>query len=187
MNVIISVIYYILIVLFMFGYIACFILNLIRAVQVNKGMKEEYNTIKAKVIEVIKEKKRVFVKVEYLSTANFTKFVDFYEFTEREFNDQYYVDQELEIYYPKVDKVKRVTCFPTYLEGEKIKIKSAPIVTDVILAVVGILMTGWFTSLVIKLGGQTLESETMQTDFTFPSFWISAPNWERSPRPMRMS
>lgn len=153
MNVIISVIYYILIILFMFGYIACFILNLIRAVQVNKGMKEEYNTIKAKVIEVIKEKKRVFVKVEYLSTANFTKFVDFYEFTEREFNDQYYVDQELEIYYPKVDNVKRVTCFPTYLEGEKIKIKSAPIITDVILAVVGILMTGWFTSLVIKLGG----------------------------------
>ena len=28
-----------------------------------------------------------------------------------------------------------------------------PIVTDIILAVVGVLMTGWFTSLIIQLGG----------------------------------
>ncbi len=153
MNEIISIIYYIFIVLFMLGYIACFIINLVRAIKVNNEMKKAYNTIKAKVIEIIKDKKRVYVKVEYTSNINFVKFVEFYEFTEKEFNDQYYVDQELEIYYPNVDNMKRVTCFPTYLQGEKIKVKTAPIVTDAILAVVGILMTGWFTSLIINLGG----------------------------------
>lgn len=178
MNVIISVIYYILIVLFMFGYIACFILNLIRARKVNKEMQIAHNVIKANVVEVIKEKKRVYVKVEYTSTTNFVKFVEFFEFTEREFNDQYYVGQELEVYYPNVDNMKRVTCFPTYLEGEKIKVKTGPVVTDAILAVVGILMTAWFTSLIIQLGGfyifndgNTSASATMDCT-SFSSFLI---------------
>ena len=57
MGVFLSVLYYIFIVLFMFAYIACFIINLIRAIRVNKGMKESYNTVKAKVTEIIHEKK----------------------------------------------------------------------------------------------------------------------------------
>ena len=116
-------------------------------------MKVSYQTLKGKVIEVIKEKKRIYVKVEYMSPTNHINFVDFFEFTEKEFNDQYYVDQEIEIYYPNVDEFKRVTCFPTYLQGEKIKVKMGPVVTDLILAIVGILMTAWFTSLIIQLGG----------------------------------
>lgn len=153
MGVFLSVLYYIFIVLFMFAYIVCFIINLVRAIRVNKGMKESYNTVKAKVTEVIREKKRVYVKVEYVSPSNYVKFVDYFEFTEKEFADQYYVDQEVDIYYPKVDDVKRVTCFPTYLEGRKIKIQAGPIVTDALLAVVGIAMTGWFTSLIVATGG----------------------------------
>lgn len=150
---ILSVLYYVLIVLFMFAYIACFIINLVRAIKVNKSMKVSYETVKGKVLEIIKEKKRVYVKVEYMSPSSRINFVDFFEFTEKEFNDQYYVDQEIEIYYPNVCEFKRVTCFPTYLQGEKIKVKMGPVVTDLILAIVGILMTGWFTSLVIQLGG----------------------------------
>jgi hypothetical protein len=148
-----SIGYYILIVLFMFMYIACFILNLIRAIKVNKSMKVSYETVKGKVLEIINEKKRVYVKVEYMSPTNHINFVDFFEFTEKEFGDQYYVDQEVEIYYPNVSNFKRVTCFPTYLQGEKIKVKMGPVVTDLILAIVGVLMTGWFTSLIIQLGG----------------------------------
>ncbi len=148
-----SIGYYILIILFMFAYIACFVINLVRAINVNNSMKTSYETVKGKVIEVIKEKKRVYIKVEYMSPTNHINFVDFFEFTEKEFNDQYYVDQEVEIYYPNVKEFKRVTCFPTYLQGEKIKIKMGPVVTDLILAIVGILMTGWFTSLIIQLGG----------------------------------
>lgn len=174
MNQVISIIYYIFIVLFMFGYIACFFINLIRANKVNKKMHIEHNTIKAKVIEIIKEKKRVYVKVEYISSVNYIKFNDFYEFTEKEFNDQYYVDQEIEIYYPKVENDERVKCFPTYLQGEKIKVKSGPVITDAILAVVGILMTGWFTSLIIQLGGfyifndgnTSLDTAASCTDFS---------------------
>ena len=148
-----SIGYYILIILFMFAYIACFVINLVRAIIVNNSMKVSYETVKGKVIEVIKEKKRVYIKVEYMSPTNHINFVDFFEFTEKEFNDQYYVDQEVEIYYPNVKEFKRVTCFPTYLQGEKIKIKLGPVVTDLILAIVGVLMTGWFTSLIIQLGG----------------------------------
>lgn len=153
METFLSIVYYILIVLFMGVYIASFIINLIRAIKIQKSMQKEHAKVSAKVIEVIRDRKRVFVKVEYLSPKNFVKFVDFFEFTEKEFKDQYYVDQELEIYYPKVDGLKRVTCFPTYLEGQKIAMVKAPIVTDAILALVGIFMTGWFTSLVINAGG----------------------------------
>lgn len=160
MNVALSIIYYICIVAFMLGYIVCFIINLVRAIKVNNGMKKEYNAVKAKVVEIIREKKRVFVKVEYVSPTNFVKFVDYFEFSEKAFNDQYYVDQELEIYYPKVDELKRVTCFPTYLEGNQIKIKAAPIVTDAFLAFVGMFMTGWFTTLIIRSGGFNIFNET---------------------------
>lgn len=160
MNVVLSIIYYICIVAFMFGYIVCFIINLIRAIKVNNSMKEDYSKVNANVVEVIHEKKRVYVKVEYVSPTNFVKFVDYFEFTEKSFNDQYYVDQELGIYYPKVDDLKRVTCFPTYLEGNKIKIKAAPLVTDAFLAIVGIFMTGWFTTLIIKSGGFNIFNST---------------------------
>lgn len=160
MNVALSIIYYICIVAFMLGYIVCFIINLVRAIKVNNGMKKEYNAVKAKVVEIIREKKRVFVKVEYVSPTNFVKFVDYFEFSEKAFNDQYYVDQELEIYYPKVEELKRVTCFPTYLEGNQIKIKAGPIVTDAFLAFVGMFMTGWFTTLIIRSGGFNIFNET---------------------------
>lgn len=153
MEIFLSVFYYILIVLFMIVYIGCFIINLVRAIKVQKNMKQGYASVKAKVLEIIHDRKRVYVKVEYMSPTNYVKFIDFFEFTEKEFKDQYYVDQELEIYYPKVADMKRVTCFPTYLEGQKISIKKGPIVTDLILAFVGVFMTGWFTSLVIAAGG----------------------------------
>ena len=48
MGVFLSVLYYIFIVLFMFAYIACFIINLIRAIRVNKGMKESYRYLLSK-------------------------------------------------------------------------------------------------------------------------------------------
>lgn len=153
MEIFFSVVYYILIILFMLAYMACFVINLIRAIKVQKEMDKECASVKGKVIEVIKDRKRVYVKVEYMSPTNFVKFVDFFEFTEKEFKDQYYVDQELDIYYPKVENLKRVTCFPTYLEGQKIAIKKGPVVTDLILAIVGIFMTGWFTSLIVAAGG----------------------------------
>ena len=73
-----SVFYYILIVLFMIAYIACFIINLVRAIKVNKSMKVSYETVKGKVLEIIKEKKRVYVKVEYMSPSSRINFVDFF-------------------------------------------------------------------------------------------------------------
>lgn len=153
MDIVLSVVYYIFMCFFMVAYTGCFIINFIRAYKINKSMKVSYATVKAKVIEIVKEKKRIFVKIEYMSPTNYIKFIDFVEMTEKEFNDQYYVDQEIEIYYPKVDDLKRVTCFPIYLEGQPIKMKAGPLVSDFLLACVSIFMVGWVTTLVINLGG----------------------------------
>lgn len=62
MNVVLSIIYYICIVAFMFGYIVCFIINLIRAIKVNNSMKEDYSKVNAKVVEVIHEKNVYMLK-----------------------------------------------------------------------------------------------------------------------------
>lgn len=153
MDIVLSVVYYIFMCFFMVAYTGCFVVNFIRAYKINKIMKVKYLSVNAKVIEIIKEKKRVFVKVEYKSATNYVNFIDFFELTEKEFKDQYYVDQELKIYYPNVDDLKRVTCFPTYLEGQPIKMKTGPLVSDFLLAAVSIFMVGWVTTLVIKLGG----------------------------------
>lgn len=148
---ILGIIYYVFIVAFMVAYTICFIINLIRAIKVKKSMKKECASVNGKVIEIVKEKKRVFVKVEYVSPVNRVRFVDYFEFSEKEFADQYYVDQEVQIYYPKTENEKRITCFPTYLEGMKIKIQSGPIVTDAMFMGVGIFMTVWLTYLIIQI------------------------------------
>lgn len=163
METFLSIVYYILIILFMLAYIGCFVLNLIRAIKMQKAMKVEHEKVPAKVLEIIRERKRVFVKVEYMSPTSYVKFIDYFEMAEKEFKDQYYVDQELEIYYPKVEGIKRITCFPTYLEGQKIAIKAGPLVTDGILGLVGIFMTGWFTTLIIAAGGFYIFHEANMT------------------------
>ncbi|MEI3505332.1 MAG: hypothetical protein V8Q77_03545 [Bacilli bacterium] len=115
-----SIAYITIIMGFMVVYITAFVLNLIRAKKVNKEMKKSCRSVKGKIVEIVKEKKRVFIRVEYTSPSNYTKFVDYFDLTEKEFNDQYYVDQEVEIYYPQIENWKPVTCFPTYLEGQPI-------------------------------------------------------------------
>lgn len=150
MDVFFSILYYALIIAFTIAYSTSFVLNLIREIKVTKDMKTNANKVKAKVIEIIEEKKRVYVKVEYVSPVNYVKFVDFFEFTKKEFNNQYYVDQEIEIYYPNIDNLKRVTYFPTFLSEDKIKLKISPLFTDALLAFVGGFIIGWLTNQAIK-------------------------------------
>lgn len=121
-------------------YIYSFILNLKRALDVNKVIKNNPKYVEAKVIEVVKQKTRVYVKVEYVSTNNMLKFSDVFELTEKEFNDQYYEGQELKIYYADTKELKKVNCFPTYLEGQKMKIEKGPLFTDVFMVVGGLYM-----------------------------------------------
>ncbi len=160
---VLGIIYYVFIAAFMIAYVVSFIINLIRAIKVNKGMHQECQHVVGKVIEIVQEKKSVFVKVEYVSPVNRVRFVDYFEFSKKEFADQYYVDQEVKIYYPKVENVKKVTCFPTYIEGRKIKIQSGPIVTDAMFMGVGIFMTVWLTYFFIKLKSFDLLT-ILQTD-----------------------
>ncbi len=152
MEIVLSVAYYVLVIAFMLAFIASFIVNIIRALKVNKSMQEKCEKVSGKVTEIIKERKRVFVKVEYIAKTNYTKFFDYFEFTENEFKDQYYVDQEIEIYYPNIDNIKRVTCFPTFLSGQKIKPKFSAIVSDGLLAFVGIFVFGVFTNMIKTYG-----------------------------------
>ena len=182
MELVLSIAYYVLIILFMLAFIASFIVNIVRSLKVNKGMKEKVEKVSGKVTEVVKEKKRVFVKVEYTAKSNHTKFYDYFEFTENEFKDQYYVDQEIEIYYPNIDDVKRVTCFPTYLTGQAIKPKFGPIVSDGLLAFVGIFVFYIFTNMIKSFGTVNFFSEDVlgtanATDCTtmYPTLMIMLP------------
>jgi hypothetical protein len=109
------------------------IINLVRAIKINKLIKTDPDFVEGKVIEIIKEKTRVYVRVEYYSKVNMLKFTELFELTHKEFNDQYYEGQDVKIYFPKVDHLKRVTYFPTYLEGQKMGLEAGAIFTEVIL------------------------------------------------------
>lgn len=148
---VLSICYIALIYIFMAMYIVCFVMNIVRANKVNKELKKEdgLKSVKGKVIEIIKDRKKYFVRVEYVSATNGVKFVDYFEMTETEFNDQYYVDQEVEIYYPEVSNWKKVTYFPVYLEGQPIKVKKSALITDGMFAGVGIFMAIWITTTAI--------------------------------------
>ena len=60
-----SIAYITIIMGFMVVYITAFVLNLIRAKKVNKEMKKSCRSVKGKIFEIVKEKKRVFIRVEY--------------------------------------------------------------------------------------------------------------------------
>ena len=138
MNFILNLLVIIATAVFALAYLANLIINLIRALKVNKLMKEDPDFVEGKVIEVIKQKTRVYVRVEYTSKVNMLKFTELFELTQKEFNDQYYEGQDVKIYYPKLNKDEKVTCFPTYLEGQKITLEAGPLVTDVILLAGGV-------------------------------------------------
>jgi hypothetical protein len=119
MNLFINIVFLVIVCGFTLLYLFNLALNYFRALAVNKKIKEHPLTVDAKVIDVIKDKKRVFVKVKYSSPTNYVLLSDVFEFTESEFFDQYYVGQDVKIIYPELSSNKKVTCFPTYLAHEE--------------------------------------------------------------------
>ena len=59
-------------------------------------MKEDPDFVEGKVIEVIKQKNRVYVRVEYTSKVNMLKFSELFQLTYKEFNESSLV-AELEL------------------------------------------------------------------------------------------
>lgn len=114
-------------------FLASLIINLVRALKVNKLIKLDPDFVEGEVIEIIKNKNNVFVRVEYVSKINMLKFTELFQLTQKEFNDQYYEGQKVKVYYPKLEGVKTVTCFPTYLEGQKMSISAGQLFTDILL------------------------------------------------------
>lgn len=122
---------------FMILYIFTFVLNLVRAIKVKNEMKESNSEIKGIVTGIDKVKKTVYVKVKYVSRQNGCEFMDYYQFTEHDFKDQYYVDQEVTLIYANLKNVKKIHCFPVYLKEMPIKIEKGPVVTDLMVALGG--------------------------------------------------
>ena len=127
-------------------FLASLIINLVRALKVNKLIKLDPDFVEGKVIEIIKNKNQVFVRVEYTSKINMLKFSELFQLTYKEFNDQYYEGQAVKVYYPKLGDVKNVTCFPTYLEGQKMGINAGQLFTDILLFAGG----GWIAWVVLN-------------------------------------
>lgn len=138
MNIATNIIFLVITATFMGVYAYNLVLNLIRAIKTNKLLKADPQKIEATVVDVKQVKKRVYIRVQYKSESNLQTFESLYELTQKEFNDQYYVGQKLNIIYPKITGTKRIHCFPTYLEGTKLSIESGPIFTDCLILASGI-------------------------------------------------
>ncbi len=119
-------------------YVFNLVLNIIRAVKTNKIVKEDPQTLKATVVEIMKAPKRVYIKVRHKSEANNQTFETVFELTPNEFKDQYYEGQEVEIIYPKVTGTKKINCFPIYLSGQKIGVEAGAIFSDALMASAGL-------------------------------------------------
>lgn len=133
MNLILNVLFLGVCCAFVLAFIYSFVLNLIRANKVKKEMAIACDYVVGTVTEVAKVKGGVCVRVGYVSKSNNIKFEEIFELSNKEFNDQYYVGQEVKIFYPDVKNSKKVVCFPVYLEGQKITMEKAPIISDCLL------------------------------------------------------
>lgn len=138
MNLIINLTVLIITIGFLAFFLYSMIINLIRAINVNKKMKTNPDYVIGKVIDITNVKNRVYVRVEYITKITNLKFNDLFEFSKKEFNDRFVVGQEVKIYYPHVENEKKVLCFPTFIEGKKIGIDFSLVFTDFILVAGGI-------------------------------------------------
>ena len=133
MNFILNLVAVILTMAAALVFLGSLIINLIRALKVNKLIKLDPDFVEGVVTEIIKQKNQVYVRIEYTSKINMLKFNELFSLTYKEFNDQYYEGQKVKVYYPKLKDIKNVTCFPTYLEGQKMSINAGQLFTDIIL------------------------------------------------------
>lgn len=138
MDLVINLIFFTIVSVFMVLYIVSFIINLVRANKVNKSMKEKCIKVKGTVSQIVEEKRRVYVKVDYKSLTNGENFYQIFEFTKSEWTNQYQEGDIVDIIYPDTTDLKNVICFPVYLEGMKVKVESGPVFTDGLVAFSGI-------------------------------------------------
>ncbi len=148
MNFILNLLVVIVTFGFAVAYIFNLVLNIIRAVKVNNVIKTNPSFVEGKVVEIDKQKSRIYVKVEYLSNVNMLQFMNVFELTYKEFNDQYYEGQIVKIFYADTKNVEKVNCFPIYLEGQKMGIEKGPLFTDIILVAGGIYV---FATILLQL------------------------------------
>lgn len=142
-NVIVNILFLIITFGFMCLYLVSLVMNIVRASKVLKGVKKSPKVIKATVVEISEDKRGVYVKYKYTSPANNQHFTDILVLNKKDFNDQYYVDQEIEVVYPDVKELKRVYYFPKFINDQKVKIEAGPLFTDILLAIAGISIFGY--------------------------------------------
>lgn len=140
-DLITNVVFLVVTIIFLGGYIFSLVLNLTRAIKTNKILKENPQYVEATITEVTRVKKRVYIKAQFISQSNHRPFDSIFELTEQEFNDQYYIGQKLNLVYPKIEGNKQIHCFPVFLEGQKIKMEKGPIFTDSIMVAAGLFIT----------------------------------------------
>ena len=152
-NILINILFLLITFSFMCLYLVSLIMNIVRASKVLKGVKKSPKKIQAKVVEITEDKRGVYVKYKYTSPSNNQHFTDMLILNKKDFNDQYYVDQDIEIVYPDVTDFKRVYYFPKFINDQKIKIESGPLFTDILLAVAGIAIFGYSTFVMANTPG----------------------------------
>lgn len=109
------------------------LINMIRTNQVKKELINNCAAVEGTVSKLITKKKKTYVKVRFTSPTNGMLFEMFYEYFTDDWKERAKVGDKITIIYPEVSKVKKVTAFPTFLEGDKIKMPIGAFVTDLML------------------------------------------------------
>ena len=108
-------------------------INIIRTNQVKKELIDNCAALEGTVSKLITKKKKTYVKVRFTSPTNGMLFELFFEYFTDDWKDRAKIGDKITIIYPEVSKVKKITAFPTFLEGDKIKMPIGAFVTDLML------------------------------------------------------
>lgn len=114
-------------------YLVNFIINIIRSNKVKKELATNQASITGTVTKIMEHKKKVYVRVQFVSPTNKMKFENVFEYFKDEFNDRAKVGDSILIIYPEVKDLKRVYAFPIFLDQDKVKMPAGPTVTDLLL------------------------------------------------------
>ena len=152
-NVLVNIVFLLITFGFMCLYLVSLIMNIVRAAKVLKDVKKDPKKVQAKVVEITEDKRGVYVKYKYTSPTNNQHFTDMLILNKKDFKDQYYVDQDIEVVYPEVKDYKRVYYFPKFINDQKVRIEAGPLFTDILLAVAGISIFGYSLFVMVNTPG----------------------------------
>lgn len=121
-------------IIFFLIFVVNFIISITRDVRYKKALKQNPQTVSAKIRQIDKVKNRLYMLVDFHSDHNRLNFTETYEFFDSDLKGQeFHEGDSIDLIYNDVSSWKRIMGFPLLIKSFKIKLERGPLFLNIAL------------------------------------------------------